>query len=427
MNWIRRYYVPLALAFLLAIALGLRLFHLGSAEFWADERMSFEQEEGGPLVQSDIGKVPKITGDLPGYHILMKLFYLGGWEAPYTAVDRRNTRLLSTLAGVAAVFLIFLLIKSVSDRNSAFIAATLLTFSIYAVYYSQEHRPYALWVAWSILTTWLFVIVFFQRRLRLAPLFGVVLGALLYIHYASIFLPVIYLITFGVVAIFRLRLPDPNQVNPTPIGRRDLYAGLVVVAVAFLVFLPIRSHYWNLVSDPFKYSPIVDSFSVALVEQFSEASVFLKVKTELWYAALVHFGAGRYLSLSTYGPLVLLGWLGMWDKNRPAAVLFTSFYFVPFVFTTFTIISNVFQLRHLMFLFPIHQGLAAYGIVTFVRLSSNQWIKWMLVLALVACLLSQNIEGLIYYYADSVKCDSMHNITFCQTYIDMINDQAVLD
>lgn len=413
MSNISRFKFLLALALFLLLALGLRLLHLGEAPFWADEGVSFQQEDGGPFVQCQYKKIPQLPGDPPGYHLLMRLIFRGHWEKPYSNLDRTYIRLLSALAGVAAVLFLALLMNSIAGREGALVAAALLSFSIYGIYYSQEHRPYELWVAWSILTTWLFVVVFFRRRLRLAPLLGLALGMLLYSNYGAIFLPAVYLFTFLLVAAFRMSLPGPEEENPNPIGRRDLYAALVVVAVALLVFLPIRNCYLGIAFNPVRFNPIA-----ALIK---DPPIFLKLKTELLYSSLLHFGAGKQMSLLTYLPLAVFGWLGIWRRHRPAAVLFGSFYLVTFIVTTVFAVCNTLQPRHLMFLFPIHQALAAYGIVTIGGLSSNRRIKWMLIVGLVVSLLILNVVALQFYYAHSVKCDSARFLDFCQMYIDIFD------
>lgn len=125
----------ITLAFLLFVALGLRLFCLACKPFWFDEAFSVE--------------VARVT--LPNFlHLLwwreanMSLYYLllRGWlqfgHSPFIV------RSLSALIAAATIAVVYWLGSLLYDRRTGIIAAGLLAFNAYHVRYAQEARSYAL-------------------------------------------------------------------------------------------------------------------------------------------------------------------------------------------------------------------------------------------------------------------------------------------
>ena len=407
---------PLLLGVVLLLAVILRLLNIGGAEMWADERISVVREARGGLLDFDGPGDPSVQGDAPGYPLPIR-WLLGrvdpGPDNHFAVGDRARLRLLSALAGIAAVMLLFLLMRSVADRDTALIAAALLSFSFYGVYYSQEHRPYALWVAWSLLATWLFVLVFLRGRRRLAPVYGLAVGTLLYLHYAAVFVPAAHALALAAMAVTRVPLRTDEDDGASRFGRADLVAGAVAVAVALLIAWPWLGHLLDVVSAPGHFNPD------ALMEP--GRPVTWAQRTHLMSTALSRWGAGGWWSFATYLPLALIGLWSAWRQRPAAALLLASFYVTPLVVIATTDTAAYLFGRHLMFGFPIHQALAAWGVVTLADLTKTRRAGRLVAAALVLALLAHNVWPLAFYYAHDVKCTSMQFIDFCQTFVDPFN------
>ena len=118
-----------------AVAAALRLYRLDHGGLWYDELIMARLTAGpwAPLWQ-DIWQ----QGRPPVYPLL-------AWAAGRVlGQSDAALRLLSVLAGTAAVPALFAVARRLFNQRVALLAAALLAVSPYQVYYSQEHRYYAL-------------------------------------------------------------------------------------------------------------------------------------------------------------------------------------------------------------------------------------------------------------------------------------------
>jgi len=136
MGFVSRY--PLALALILLLGLGLRLWRIDAA-LWYDEAFSawLARLPLTSLVEAALGDVhPPLY-----YLILAGVTRLAGHS-------EAALRLPSLLAGLGLIWLVYRLASALGQsRNTALVAALLCVISPFQVYYSQEARPYALVMA----------------------------------------------------------------------------------------------------------------------------------------------------------------------------------------------------------------------------------------------------------------------------------------
>ncbi len=138
-----------AVAVLVAVAFGMRVFRLGTQSLWGDETIS---------VFRAYGSIREITEAVPHEGTLPPLYYylLHFWIL--LAGDRETSvRFLSVVFGVLAIPLLFVLARRTLGRATGLIAALLATISPYWIYYSQETRTYALVTALVILAVYFMV------------------------------------------------------------------------------------------------------------------------------------------------------------------------------------------------------------------------------------------------------------------------------
>ncbi|MBL0062360.1 MAG: glycosyltransferase family 39 protein [bacterium] len=134
-----------AVSIVLLGALFVRLYTLGSESFWLDEAIVWDRVRGGPM---------KFFFDWdadtqgPVYPVLMwiwcKLF----------GFSEISMRMPSVIFGVLSVHALYLLGKRVFGHAAAMWASVFAAVNPFLLYYSQEARPYTLWLWSSLLAVW---------------------------------------------------------------------------------------------------------------------------------------------------------------------------------------------------------------------------------------------------------------------------------
>ncbi|MBN1400130.1 MAG: glycosyltransferase family 39 protein [Anaerolineae bacterium] len=209
------------LAIILLLALGLRLYGISAEALWLDEATSLM------LARMDVPTLIEWTAlDIhpPLYYILLH-YWIALGESELVV------RGLSTLAALLSVGVIFALGRLLFSRRVGLIAACLLAWSPFHIWYSQEARMYA-WV-----TLWISASLFLALRLLKTDAtprrtwltwVGYVLAtaAALYTHYYAVFgvlLANLYFLYF----LVRGR-----------VARRLLWQWVASQAAVFVLFLP---------------------------------------------------------------------------------------------------------------------------------------------------------------------------------------------
>jgi mannosyltransferase len=175
---------PLAavLAAILLLALGLRLYGISAEALWLDEATSLM------LARMDVPTLIQWTAlDIhpPLYYILLH-YWIALGESELVV------RGLSTLAGLLTVGVIFALGRTLFSLRVGLIAACLLAWSPFHIWYSQEARMYAwvtFWISASLfLALRLWTLASARKRIWLTWT-GYVLAtaAALYTHYYAVF------------------------------------------------------------------------------------------------------------------------------------------------------------------------------------------------------------------------------------------------
>ena len=168
---------------ILLLALGLRLFHLGSQSLWEDEIFTATQ---AVLPIKDL--LAWTAGDIhpPAYYLLLgQLAHVGGWadQAPRMLTDW-FWRLPSAVFGVLAVAVSYRLGLTLVGRKPATIAALLLAISPVAIQYSQEARMHEMFLLAALLSTWALARLLIQPARRgLWIVYGVATALSLYTVY----------------------------------------------------------------------------------------------------------------------------------------------------------------------------------------------------------------------------------------------------
>jgi len=141
------------LAILVVIGASLRLYQLTEKSIWLDEAFSIAISQHS--LADILRMVVQTDTHPPLYYLLLKMWLvLGDGEA--------QVRLLSALFSVASIVLIYLVGKNIfEDERIGLIAAAVLAFSPFHIWYAQETRMYAMLTCFILISAY-----FFFRALR---------------------------------------------------------------------------------------------------------------------------------------------------------------------------------------------------------------------------------------------------------------------
>ena len=202
---------------LLILACSLRLYRLDWQSLTDDEQFSLVTTSGtleslNHSLVSDFVHPP-----LHSYLLHYWMIILGYGEV--------SARLMSVIAGIAAVAATYVLAKYLFDFSTGLLAAFLMAISQLGVYYSQLARDYALAIFLTAICIALWVRAVETQSARLWWMFTAASILLLYTHYYSV-------TVFAALVIWAVLY---RKSDPVPIRR--WIASAVVVLVAFVPWL----------------------------------------------------------------------------------------------------------------------------------------------------------------------------------------------
>jgi len=143
-----------ALLALLLLAAILRFQAIGEKSLWLDEIMTV-QKASMPYGRM-IAAIKQHDAHPPLFQTVEWLWLLLGHGDGFA-------RIPSAIAGVASVWLVYLIARRLLSRRAALIAAALMTVSYFHIYYSQEARLHSLVVAIVLAQTYVLIRILHQR------------------------------------------------------------------------------------------------------------------------------------------------------------------------------------------------------------------------------------------------------------------------
>ncbi|HIA02365.1 MAG TPA: hypothetical protein EYN66_10710 [Myxococcales bacterium] len=170
-----------ALPLIILAAFVVRIITLGSESYWFDEIWAVKQSQSPLAVLLD--SLTREDVHPPLYPVL-----LWSWIR-MVGTSEWSTRLLSVLFSTASVWAIFALGRVLYNRSVGLVAAALLAFQGFAVFYAQESRAYSLLLLTSLLSTYL--LIHWSTRVQCKKsmaLYIVAATALAYTHVYGLFL-----------------------------------------------------------------------------------------------------------------------------------------------------------------------------------------------------------------------------------------------
>ncbi len=179
------------LAFILVLALGIRLAGIAARPIWYDEAFSILLAEQGPSAILSGTLATDADSSAAEEHPPAYYFALWGWIQVFSN-SLISARLLSVFLSLGIILCIYFIAGHLFDSPTALTAALIATFLPFQVHYGVEIRMYALLAFWLCLATYAFL-------KRQWIVFSIVAALAQYTHNLAAF----YLIPLALTPIFQ--------------------------------------------------------------------------------------------------------------------------------------------------------------------------------------------------------------------------------
>jgi 4-amino-4-deoxy-L-arabinose transferase-like glycosyltransferase len=368
-----------ALLLILALAFALRFLDLKGKSLWGDEldtvRILMLTPKLGDMVER-LHRYDRSTYvNPPLFFVLVKLILVR-----LDVLSETNLRLIPAIAGMLCVPAFLGLARHFLTRGHALAATLLFAVSPVSVYYSQECRPYSLFLLEAILMQWM--LIGWLRRGGGWRLAGLSLATMLALYTSYVTLMLSGCLGAATLAWLAARRPSPMS---GPHARRRLTGLGVSVIGACLTFYPWLGPTLRFLR--LNRAPVENKFHP-------------------WSAWILHaelLGWPLWMAFATWLPLAILvgsAWRGR-RRLRAGVAFLTTMIFLPIV------ILSVFKPyhyhpRHVIFLQPaltIAIYMATCECARLLARSSHSPLRRRVVAGFVAGWLAINVSGLVVYYA----------------------------
>ncbi len=162
------------LSAIILIGAVLRFYDLKGESYWYDEIITIEAASGS--LESII------NGARPPLYLILAHFWIDLFGTSETA-----TRLLSVIAGLLAVPIIYLVGTELYNKRVGLVSSFLMAISQFQIYYSQEFRYYSLYVLITVISFYFFITYLKKSRISLLICYTVSTVLLYYSHAFGIF------------------------------------------------------------------------------------------------------------------------------------------------------------------------------------------------------------------------------------------------
>ncbi len=231
-----RYFNP-KIAAILLLALGVRLLGIVSRPIWYDEAFAilFSEKGVSAMLYGTLAPTGAGSADIHplGYYTLLWLWMKVFGES-LSAV-----RLLSILAGVISVYLVYLIaLEKLSNQKTAYLSMLFVSLAPFQIHYAQEIRMYSFLAMWLLLGTYAYQRGSKTRDWRWWALFSISAALAQYTHNLAAF----YLVALALLPVLQKDWKTLRSLTLAGIGALILYLPWALQLPA--QFAKIQSAYW---------------------------------------------------------------------------------------------------------------------------------------------------------------------------------------
>ena len=339
----------------------LRLWHIGDISFWFDETLTSEFSRQSFF---GIANMSKDSVNPPTFYVIEHvMLYFGAGET--------IVRLVPALVGTCTIPVFYLLGREFNNRKTGIVAATLLTFSSFHIYYSQEARPYTLLLFCFSLALLFYLHALSTDTRRTWLLFGVFSALSCWMHFFGFVM---------VLPLFILALFYKFYSGKTSI--KDLKPVILAGAICFLFSLPML-----LVSLHAGIS------KVAQDESWGVRGITVITST------IGDMSGQYYVGVIILSLLFLLGLVQMFYHDRQKFLLITVAFALPLLITVVLSYRMAIVSRYLIGLLHFFFLGISYSFSSIYRHKSRVRLSCIIIFLLIALC----IPSLYFYYSADSK------------------------
>jgi len=303
------------LAGLTFIGAVLRFYNLGYNSLWLDEAVSINWSRPGFLEIWNIART--IDFHPPLFHWITHIVMMFGQTEPIL-------RFIPALLGVLTIPLVYLLGKEMENNDVGIIAATFLTTSYFAIYYSQEAYSYSIVMFVFTAVLLMYFIAHRTNELRHWVLFGVLSAVAFWLHYYVILgIFVVYFHGFYISKIHK----EFDKIN-------NLFAALGTTILLSIPLLYILVDRYTALSHA---APTYGTLGYALAIQLF-----------IWFS-------GFNLILAILFFILVLGGIAILFKyDRSKGIFAVLFVFLPILMSVIISSKITMNPRYLIYILPMY-------------------------------------------------------------------------
>ncbi len=358
----------LSLLLILLLAAFLRLWHLSYMSFWTDEGISFRVSSLQPY---EILKTAAADVHPPFYYL-----FLHYW-IQFFGRSEIIIRLLSALAGILSVIVVYYIARELLGERAAFFTALLAAFSPYWIWYSQEARSYSLLLLLSLISVWAFLCFLRKDSPLIVLIYFLASLAALYTHYYF------FLILLFENIYFWLSLNENRK-----LWKRWFFIQLLLVIFylpwAFIALFQFKEGMARIFDPLTAFPKMVLLFSLGRTLDFFRLGKVIHMVKESYLLDYAVIGAGAL----AFGFLFVKGILEMKPASRKIVVLWLSVVAVPFLLS---FLKPIWDTKSLIVLSPAYFMAIGYGLSSLTR-------KDVLALASLLLVFSMGLPLYNYYF-----------------------------
>jgi 4-amino-4-deoxy-L-arabinose transferase-like glycosyltransferase len=397
----------IGVSLLTLLAFALRLYQLGTSSLWYDELLELDVAQGSFW---QIGPQLERHAAMPlDYYLLFGWIKWGRQEA--------WVRFPALFFGTLVVPVIFVLATRLFNKRVGYLAALLLAWSSFLVYYSQEVRPYALLL---LLTTLSYLGVWQAYKSGHLRHWGLAISALAgaaLTHYFALFL----LLPLGLFVLYQQLV----HFRQKKYWQHTLYFGLcIVMLLTIFTFNGRLRHLYNVGG---RFSTVVsqpETLTLPPAEKPNKGSGPAQNIQFFTDSVLMPLATADPTSFFIYNALLIIAFLTLLlvkFRRRSAILLVGGWLFLPTLLIYFFLLQRgtFFAVRYILYTLPAYVILVAYGIdrvaiavlrlsrlkLSHPTLSSYQLLYVSLVLLVTMPLILAELNELLTHYAGDARED----------------------
>jgi mannosyltransferase len=324
----------------------LRFYNLGFNSLWLDEAATYS------FAKLSFIEIWEITAggeyNPPLFHWVEHfMLFFGNSEV--------IMRFIPAMLGILTIPLFYFIGKEFLDRNTGILAAALLTFSPFHLFYSQDARAYSMVLFFISLSLYCYLLAFRSNNKKFWALFGLFSALAFWTHFYSMIITGT-LILFAIIINAEKIKRDAKELIPLLISLMVfVFLCLPLIIVTVRLFL-IRT------SAPPTYG--IQGFGIIIesIQQF--------------------FGYNLYSALF-FSILLIMGFIQIFKIDKIKFFLFVSIIIVTFLASWGLSYKMPMIPRYLIFMLPIFFIGVAAGFRLIYSAINNRWFIYLIIAAII--------------------------------------------